>query len=42
MEMKINTNATVEGIDTSHGTVMMLLPDGSLSIRKIKRLEITV
>lgn len=42
MEITINTKGKVEGIDTVHGTVMLLMPDASLTIKKIKELKIKV
>lgn len=42
MEITINSKGIVEGIDTSHGTVMLLMPDSSILIRKIKELKIKI
>lgn len=42
MDVKINSKGIVDGIDTTHGTVLLLLPDGSLTIQKIKSLVITI
>lgn len=42
MKVSINSKGVVTGIDTSHETVMLLMSDGSIIIKKIKTLKIEI